>query len=72
MADSKRLMLKQLRVQHGDMSQQQMADALGVERQLYSKIELGQRRGSVDFWQRVQDRFGLDDATIWQMEKEGM
>lgn len=72
MADSKRLMLKQLRVQHGDMSQQAMADTLGVERQLYSKIELGQRRGSVDFWRSVQARFGLDDATIWQMEKEGM
>lgn len=53
------------------LSQQEMADVLGVKRSTYAKVELGQRRGSDVLWAKLQSTFGVPDADMWKlMQKE--
>lgn len=54
------------------LSQQEMADMLDVPRQNYAMVERGQRRGSDEFWEKLQTVFGVPDADMWKlMQKEG-
>ena len=64
----KRIKLKQYRVGL-DISQQEMSDRLGVSRTQYVLIENGHRHGTLHFWQRMQDTFGIPDSDMWGMMK---
>lgn len=59
-----RTKLKVLRVQEGK-TQEELAELLGVSTVTYCLIERGQRRGSPDFWKRVQEHFNIKDADMW-------
>lgn len=67
----KRMNLKLFRVSK-NLSQQEFADVLGVQRQTYAMVERGQRRGSDAMWAALKKKFDVPDADMWQlMQKEG-
>lgn len=66
---AKRLKLKQLRVGL-DLSQEQMADTLGVGRSQYAAIENGQRYGTLKFWRNLQETHNVPKAEVYDMMTE--
>ncbi len=58
--------LKILRIQN-DLTQDGMADRLGVSRTGYINVELGKSKGSIDFWLKVKKEF--PDADIEELVK---
>ena len=58
--------LKVLRVKN-KLTQQQLADKLGVSVVTYNLIEQGKRQGSKDFWANLQKLFKLADGELWQL-----
>lgn len=66
----RRLQLKAFRAGKG-MSQQEMADKLGVTRSRYAGIEAGRRNGSQEFWLAFQQAFKIESEEMWKlMSKE--
>ena len=63
----KRQALKVFRVTH-NLTQQQMADKLGVSLSTYNFIESGKRRGSQKFWLTLQKEFNLDGSKVWELQ----
>ena len=53
------------------LTQEEMSERIGVTLQMYSLVELGKRRGSMDFWKKLQAAFNLPDAQMWQLMQEG-
>lgn len=51
------------------LTQQELADQLGVSVSTYNLIEKGTRRGSVDFWTKLQSLYKLEDGDVWKMQK---
>lgn len=66
----KRIELKALRIRH-DMSQQEMANILGVNRSTYAMIERGQRRGNDAVWAALKEKFNIPDAEMWKLMQKG-
>lgn len=66
----KRQALRLLRVKY-DLTQEQMAERLGVDRGTYANIELGKRRGSIEFWETVQKEFNIPDADMYALQRMG-
>ena len=60
--------LKVFRVSKG-LSQQEMADVLGVSRSTYGDAERGKRLCSQRLLDKLQKTFDLSDADVWQMTK---
>lgn len=58
--------LKVLRIKH-HLTQAQLAEKLGVSYATYNLIEQGKRKGSVEFWRKIQNTFNLADADMWQL-----
>ena len=65
--DRKRHDLKVLRIKH-NLTQQQLADQLGVSVSTYNLIEGGKRRGSQVFWLNLQKRFNLTVVEVWDLQ----
>ena len=61
-----RIELKLLRVKN-QLTQQQLAQKLGVSCTMYNLIERGQRKGSIDFWTKIQQLFNVSDADMWKL-----
>lgn len=59
--------LKVLRVRN-NLTQLQIAKKLGVSKSTYNLIENGNRRGSAEFWLRLQSEFNLKDSEVWQIQ----
>ena len=59
--------LKVLRVRNG-LTQQQMAEKTGVGITTYNLIEQGKRRGSQEFWLKLQKEFDLKDSEVWKLQ----
>lgn len=53
------------------LSQQEMADMLGVNRSTYAMVERGQRRGSDDMWATLKNTFNVPDADMWKLMQRG-
>ena len=51
------------------MKQEEVAKIINYSRQYYSCVERGKKRGSVEFYQRIQDKFDLTDAETWVLTK---
>lgn len=47
------------------MTQAQIAEKLGVSRQLYASIEKGRQRVSAEFWSTLQRVFEIPDADMY-------
>lgn len=63
--------LKIIRVTE-DLTQQEMADRLGITRAHYVMIENGRKKGSIDLFRRLQETFNLGDAETWQAARGGI
>lgn len=59
--------LVKMRVDH-DYTQTDMAERLGVSLATYNLIENGKRRGSKEFWLKLQNEFNLDGETVWKIQ----
>ena len=46
------------------LSQQAMADIIGVNRETYASIERGARNGSMTFWNKLKTAFTIPDEQI--------
>lgn len=60
--------LKLLRVKNR-LTQQQLADKLGVSVSTYNLIEAGKRRGSIKFWNTLKDQFKLEGGEVWELQQ---
>lgn len=65
-----RLLLRQLRVKLGNLSQEEMAKALGVSRSMYAAIENGKRYGTLKFWRKLQETFNVPKDEVFEMMTE--
>ena len=68
--------IRRLRFDHGEMTQQQLADRIGVTRQTVNAIELGKYSPSLEVAFRIAHAFGvgLDDVFSYESasgEEEG-
>lgn len=54
-----------------DLSQQEMADILGMNRSTYAMVERGQRRGSDEMWATLKNTFNVPDADMWKLMQKG-
>lgn len=66
---AKRLKLKQLRVSL-DLSQEQMAETLGISRSMYAAIENGQRYGKLPFWKNLEVTHNVPSQEVYAMMTE--
>ena len=53
------------------LSQQEMADKIGVDRMTYAKVENGKSDGSMRFWNALKAAFDLDDCHLMELMKRG-
>lgn len=67
----KRIALKQFRIGL-QLTQQEMADKLGVHRMKFVAIENGQRHGDYPFWRTFQNVFKVPDEKMWKLQKTGV
>ena len=58
--------LKQARIA-ADMTQQQVADYLGITTRNYQKIESGQMLGSIKNWDKLEDLFSIHQRKLRQI-----
>lgn len=63
--------LIKLRIDH-DLTQTTMAERCGVSVSTYNLIENGKRRGSKEFWQKVQSNFNLGGEEVWKLQNYGI
>ena len=61
--------LKQARIA-ADMTQQQVADYLGITTSNYQKIESGQMLGSIKNWDKLEDLFSIHQRKLRQISQE--
>ena len=61
--------LKEARVKAG-MTQQQLADRLGITLQYYQKIEQGARTGTVEYWDALEDMLGIHQRVLREAKGE--
>ena len=64
-----RTTLKLLRVKH-NLTQEEMADKIGVSRCTYAAIENGTRNGRDFFWESLQKAFNIPDEDMWKLKKK--
>lgn len=55
--------LKDYRKAQG-LTQQGMADKIGVSRQTYNYVECGSRNGTMPFWYKLQRAFDIPDNKL--------
>ena len=63
-----RTKLKQFRV-GTKLTQAEFAEKIGVSRATYSFVETGQRGGTHEFWQAIQDVFNVPDEDMYALQK---
>lgn len=62
--------LKKARTDKG-MTQQQVADYLGISLNYYQRIEYGTRTGNFQVWDNLEDLFSIHQRTLRQTSPEG-
>ena len=65
----KREVLKQARKGKG-MTQQAVADYLGIGERLYKYIESGQRTGNFKIWDALEDLFGIHQRVLREIQEK--
>lgn len=61
--------LKVFRARYG-LTQADMARRMGWSRQYYAKTENGRSAGSITFWIKLQNAFGIPDKEMWSYVKD--
>jgi len=62
--------IRRLRFEHGEMTQQQLAEKIGVTRQTVNAIELGKYSPSLEAAFRIADVFGRPLESVFRYAKE--
>lgn len=62
--------MRWLRFNHGEMTQQALADRVGVTRQTVNAIELGKYSPSLDVAFRIAEVFGVALERVFQYERK--
>ena len=52
------------------LTQEQMAEKIGITRCNYAAIELGTRNGREFFWESLQKAFNIPDEDMWMLKKK--
>lgn len=63
-----RINLKVFRVKN-KLTQAEIAEKVGVSRQVYANIEKGRNGGSTEFWGNLQRAFGIADEEMYSLMK---
>jgi len=63
--------LRKLRFQHGEMTQQQLAERIGVTRQTVNAIELGKYSPSLEVAFRIAVVFNVPLEQVFQYRQSG-
>lgn len=53
------------------MTQQQVADHLGISLRYYQKIEAGDRTGDFQLWDELEDLFSIHQRVLRQLSQGG-
>ncbi len=61
--------IRRLRFENGEMTQQQLADSVGVTRQTIIAIEAGKYSPSLTLAFKIADAFGLPLEDVFQYDK---
>ena len=61
--------LRNLREDH-DLTQQQVADELGIGVRYYQSIEAGEKTGSFDIWDELEDMFSIHQRELRRCGRE--
>lgn len=64
---TRRIELKKLRIER-NLTQQEVAERLGVSIGTYSFIESGVKRGSEKVWLKIQKEFDIPDEKMWLIQ----
>lgn len=64
----KRINLKIFRIKQ-ELSQEKMAEKIGVSRSIYRDIESGKRNCNDKFMTKLQTAFNIPDASMWELVK---
>lgn len=56
--------------QDAGMTQQQVADYLGISLQYYQYLEYGSKTGRVENWDKLEDLFGVHQRVLRELSKE--
>lgn len=63
--------IRKLRFEHGEMTQQQLAERIGVTRQTVNAIELGKYSPSLEIAFRIAAAFNLPLEQVFQYRQSG-
>ena len=63
--------IRRLRFEHGEMTQSDLADAIGMTRQTVAAIEAGKDSPSLEAAFRIAQAFGVGVEQVFQWEPEG-
>lgn len=66
---NRRVNLKEFR-RKKRLTQKELADSLGYSLNAYSRIELGSRDGSLEFWSKFQEVYNVPDKDMWKIIKK--
>jgi putative transcriptional regulator len=64
--------IRRLRFDHGEMTQQALADRIGVTRQTVNAVELGKYSPSLEVAFRIAAVFGVSLDDVFQYEGKGV
>jgi putative transcriptional regulator len=62
--------IRRLRFEHGEMTQQALAEKIGVTRQTVNAIEQGKYSPSLEAAFRIAEVFGLPLESVFRYERE--
>jgi len=62
--------IRRLRFEHGEMTQQELAEKIGVTRQTVNAIELGKYSPTLEAAFRIADVFGLPLESVFHYSKK--
>ena len=63
--------IRRLRFDHGEMTQQQLADRIGLTRQTVAAIEQNKYSPSLEAAFRISEVFGVEIGEVFQWKKTG-
>ena len=63
--------IRRLRFEHGEMTQQALADACGVTRQTLIALEAGRYAPSLELGFRIADALGVRIEEVFQWSRQG-
>ena len=49
------------------LTQLELSKSINYSLAYIKKIEAGERKGSIDFWQQIQNVYSIDNSEIWRL-----